>query len=296
MEQAEFAAKSKRLSTSTAVLLAGQWDASGLWEDRLYQASAVLAAGQVRSAQLADEFAVSQMGAADVDLQPRAFAGVAPDGRSLPGLLRNAATVADAAPDAAAARKAARQWLTMAALTVMADTSRAAMRSAMAVRNATGYRVANVPCCQRCAVLHGRFYHWRADFPRHPRCDCGFLPVAQGESVDPPDEIPLDQIRDLSKADREAIELGADRARVINAHRGMESVTSYGKPVKATSEGMTKRGDAYKRLVRDRAERLGLTEQQLAARTDRLRPESILAQAKDQEDAIRLLRLHGYMK
>ena len=313
VELLEFQALSRKLGTATATLLANQWTAGGLWEDRLWQASATAAAGQVRAVELADQYMTAQLGGSDAALQPRAFAGVASDGRSLPGLLRGASVAANQAlaaeaPEAVvraqlgmesqrtdAARRAAESWLRTVALTLTSDAVRAGLRAGMAVRNASGIRIASRPCCGRCAVLHGRFYSWRADFQRHPRCDCTFQLVRHGEDWQAPEEIPLDQIRGLSQADRQAIELGADRSAVINAQRGMQSVTSYGKTVKGTSEGMTKRGDAYKRLVRDRAQQLGLTEKQLAGRVDRLRPESILDQARDQEDAMRLLRLHGYI-
>lgn len=286
-------ARTSAIGTATTALLSRRWRSGGLWEDKLQRAALVLTAGQVRAAELAETYAASQLGGTDLTPIPSAFGGVASDGRPLDTLLQGAAVAANRAQQGQMDR-AAEAWLKMAAMTQVADAARAALRSSMAVRDASGVRMASPPCCGRCAILQGRVYHWSAGFPRHPRCDCSYLPV-QGDDWKAPEEIPLDQIRGLSKADRQAIELGADRGRVINAHRGMVVANVHGVTVKATSEGMTKRGLAYKRLVRDRAEKLGLTEKTLARRTARLRPESILDVATNQEDAIRLLKLHGYI-
>ena len=95
-------------------------------------------------------------------------------------------------------------------------------------------------------------------------------------------EIPLDQIRGLSAADRKAVEMGADLTAVVNAQRGMYSAEVYGRRVKATFDSTMHRDAKFPR--RDNA------------MSPRLRPETILAEAKDADDAIRLLKRFGYVK
>ena len=295
MEPAEFIARTRAIGAGTATLLARRWDAGGLWADQAWQASLIVAAGQARAASVADAYVSSQVGGSDISLDPQAFAGVASDGRPLVTLMQGAAIAASGASGGefpllrysslqekqGAVDRAAKSWLQMMALTQVADVARAAMRTSMAVRNASGVRIASAPCCGRCAVLHGRFYSWRADFPRHPRCDCTYQPV-KGDDWEAPEEIPLDQIRGLSQADRKAIELGSDRNRVINAQRGMYTTEIHGQKVKATLDSTARRNSAFP--VRDNPN------------TVRLRPESILKYATDDADAIRLLAHFGYIK
>lgn len=69
----------------------------------------------------------------------------------------------------------------------------------------------------------------------------------------------------LGKAGADAVRAGADLAKVVNARRGMQ-----------TADG-----------------RLYTTE--AAGRRPRLMPERIFRDARDRDDAIRLLRLHGYL-
>lgn len=71
----------------------------------------------------------------------------------------------------------------------------------------------------------------------------------------------------FGKAGAEAIRSGADMAAVVNARRGMYTAADGRK---YTREAATRR-----RL--------------------RLMPEQIFREAKDRDDAIRLLRLHGYI-
>jgi hypothetical protein len=80
------------------------------------------------------------------------------------------------------------------------------------------------------------------------------------------------QVRGLSKAEVEAVHLGADLNQVVNAHRqgayaGM-----------TTSEGVTKRGVAGKRLQGGQ----------------RLTVGAIMRLASDREEAISLLERFGY--
>lgn len=159
-------------------------------------------------------------------------------------------------------------------------------------------RVLVPPSCDRCTILAGRIYRDLDGFARHPRCDCQHWPVsswaeaeAAGLITDPQVAFERGQVRGLSQADTQAIRDGADIQEVVNAKRGggrrpqgmTNAVTAevFGRTVKATLEGTTKRAE-WRRKHPD----LPI----------RLRPESIYEHAKDREDALRLLRLYGYLK
>lgn len=149
-------------------------------------------------------------------------------------------------------------------------------------------RMLNPPSCARCAILAGRIYRDLDAFQRHPGCDCVMVPVQDWESahdaglvVSPDKAFEEGMIRGLSKADERAIADGADIFEVVNATRGIATADLFGRHVNATTEGTTKRA-AWRKAN--------------PSRLVRLRPESIYRFAKDREDAIRLLRLYGYIK
>lgn len=157
-------------------------------------------------------------------------------------------------------------------------------------------RMLQPPSCSRCAILAGRIYRDLEVFLRHPQCDCVMVPVQDWEAAHDAGLVSSFQaafdrgeVRDLSKADAQAIEDGADPARIVNARRGTSApgITAayrtevFGRRVKATHDNATRRSQWRKanptRLVR-------------------LRPESIYQIATDREDAIRLLRLYGWIR
>lgn len=159
-------------------------------------------------------------------------------------------------------------------------------------------RVLVPPSCDRCTILAGRIYRDLEGFARHPKCDCQHWPVeswaeaeAAGLVTDPQVAFERGQVRGLSKADEQAVRDGADLQEVVNAKRGggrrpqgmTNAITAdiFGKTVKATLEGTTKRAE-----WRRKHPNLPI----------RLRPESIYEHAKDRDDAIRLLRLYGYIR
>lgn len=181
----------------------------------------------------------------------------------------------------------------------VADAGRTASQVEFVARpNWTNYvRMLNPPSCGRCAVLTGRIYRDLDAFARHPGCDCVMVPVTSWQAAH--DEGLLTsaqalfergQLTGLSKADNRAITDGADIATVVNARRaGVRSPAGitdaysteiFGRTVKATLSGTTKRS-AWRKAN--------------PTRLVRLRPESIYKFAKDREDAIRLLRLYGYI-
>jgi hypothetical protein len=172
----------------------------------------------------------------------------------------------------------------------VADAGRAAAQAEIVARpDWTNYvRVLNPPSCARCAILAGRIYRDLDGFARHPLCDCIHWPVESWDQAhdlglvfSAKDAFEKDQVRGLSKADAQAISDGANISQVVNAARGMSTADIFGRRgVKSTTAGTTKRS-AWRKANPDRA--------------IRLRPEAIYEAAKDAEDAIRLLRLYGYL-
>ena len=158
-------------------------------------------------------------------------------------------------------------------------------------------RVLVPPSCDRCTILAGKTYRSEEAFERHPQCNCEHWPVgteeaarASGLIIDPQEAFDAGQVRGLSKADERAIRDGADMAQVVNAkrapRRGAPGITNaisaeiFGRHVEATLSGTTRRA-AWRRANPN----LPI----------RLRPQSIYQYAKDREDALRLLRLYGYL-
>lgn len=120
-----------------------------------------------------------------------------------------------------------------------------------------------------------------------------------GEVAESPNDL-FDQgrITDLSKANTRAIQDGADVGQVINAYRrtaGMQFAQSpairrapsfRGGTNKFTTEGTTGRG-------RGGQQQIGLRRNGVAQ--DRLMPESIYRNATSHENAIRQLKLYGWI-
>lgn len=172
----------------------------------------------------------------------------------------------------------------------VADAGRAASQAEFVARpDWTNYvRMLNPPSCSRCAILAGRIYRDLDAFLRHPGCDCVMVPVtgwqeAHDEGLISSAEVLFEkgQIRGLSQADTRAITDGADISQVVNAAQGMATADVFNRRgLKVTTAGTTKRS-AWRKANPNRPYRL--------------RPEAIYANAKDREDAIRLLRLYGYI-
>lgn len=171
----------------------------------------------------------------------------------------------------------------------IADAGRTASQVEFVARpDWTNYvRMLNPPSCPRCAILAGRIYRDLEEFQRHPGCDCVMVPVTDWQDAhdkglvsSAQDLFDRGQLHGLSQADEQAIRDGADIAAVVNAHRGMLAADVFGRRVKATTAGTTKRS-AWRKAN--------------PTRLVRLRPESIYRFATDREDAIRLLKLYGYI-
>jgi hypothetical protein len=177
----------------------------------------------------------------------------------------------------------------MATVTQVADAGRAATGVGIAARPGVGYvRMVHPGCCQRCAVLAGKSSRSIA-FPRHPGCQCRAVPTGEHPQGDLVEAIEAKDVRDLTKAQRKAIADGADMNQVINSHRVYTSREGIHTPARSadgmtTTEGATRRGIA--------GGRLGAASKQ---RARRLTPEGVYRLASTHEEAIALLRAHGYL-
>lgn len=148
-------------------------------------------------------------------------------------------------------------------------------------------RVLVPPSCKRCVVLAGRIYRDNEGFERHPKCDCVHWPVQDwneahdlGLVSSPQEAFDKGIIRDLTAAETKAIEDGADITTVINSSSGIYTADLFGRRVKATRYGTTKRS-AWRKAN--------------PSRLVRLRPEAIYKIAEDHADLLRMLRLYGYL-
>jgi hypothetical protein len=260
---------------------------TGSWGALLPQALAVLGTSQATAAAAAGTYvddALEAQGAAPAvagRIAVESFAGIASDGRPLASLLLQPSLTAlrqiEQGASPARALAMGRFSLDMITRTQVADAGRVAVGTAIAARpEVRGYvRMIVGKTCSRCLILAGRRYEWNQGFRRHPRCDCRHIPVADdvpGDiSTDPDayfrslDRSEQDEL--LGKDGAEAVRNGADMAAVVNARRGMY-----------TADG--------RRYTREAARR----------QRRRLMPEQIFREAKGRDDAIRLLRLHGYIR
>jgi len=189
--------------------------------------------------------------------------------------------------------------------TQVADAGRVADLVATTARpQATGYvRMLVGQSCSRCVLLAGRWYRYNAGFQRHPKCDCVGLPGRENTAGDIRTNptayfhslSPADQDRIFTKAGAEAIRNGADINQVVNARRGVQTASLFGRDVLVTTEGTTTRGLAGIRLGARQTQTKNAADRYRRATRVRLMPEQILRDAKDRDDALRLLRLHGYL-
>ncbi|EFL01594.1 conserved hypothetical protein [Streptomyces sp. SPB78] len=271
-------------------------------------------AGQLTAAEGAGAFVAQAMAARGAgaafaaELRPAAFAGIASDARPLttllylPGITTYTSLAAGMDPQAALAAGLSQMGRMIS--TQIADASRSATQVAMTShRRCIAYvRVVKLPACGRCIILAGKQYSYSTGFQRHPKCDCGMDPIdieRWGDVPSPEDLVkqmsPEEQRRRLGAAAVDALDKGADLAQVVNARRGMQTMTAYGHTVKATTEGATVRGLAGKRLAAEFGAEKVRGQRYRVARTPRLMPEEILRISTSREQQLRLLRKHGYL-
>ena len=154
-------------------------------------------------------------------------------------------------------------------------------------------------------------------------CDCRHIPSRESRAgdltTDPQayfDSLTAEQQNKLfTKAGAEAIRDGADITQVVNARRGMSTaqqnvagwipkgrlsrIEVYGQQIATTTEGVTRRGAAYRAMSQAgyarRQTDVRNGRRYFRARAPRLMPEGIYEIAEGREDALRLLRLYGYL-
>lgn len=296
-------------------------DLTGSWESLVGpEIVRAVALGQAAAASGSDEYvaavAIAEAGESDPAgrVRPSAFSGRAADGRSLESLLylpviTTKEAIGAGLDDVEAMMRGLNQLLRMAASEV-ADAGRGATGvSITANRTINGYiRVVNPPACSRCLILAGKEYGWNAGFQRHPRCDCVHMPaklIKRGRSHPGVFDVKAhfsslsaaEQNRIFTVAGAQAIRDGANITSVVNARRGMYTVDAYGRRVRATREGVTRRG-AFYRAERARAIASGRVPASGAGfrlRTPRLLPEEIYKLAATRDEAIAMLRRFGYL-
>jgi hypothetical protein len=242
-------------------------------------------------------------------------------------LVATAFTVSPAAPSVIETVKTQFEFDRIVA-SLVSDAGRSAMGAFTASRRREvgNIRVLTPPSCSRCAILAGRYYRWSEGFKRHPQCDCTMVPGTEAAgSWDPNGAYERGEIgtyrtmpdgsrrfeQGLTKAQRQAVDDGADITQVVNANRGLQTVNFAGRPLRVTTEGTTSRGLAYSSLAkRGSSEKVSagygtrLTASgpetravtKTVARAPRLSPEAIYRVSEGNRDtAVRLLRANGYI-
>lgn len=264
-----------RQAEATTILARRSWakvrltDLDGSWSAVAARMTAVVAAGQLGAARAGAAY-VPQVTAVDpvAAVVPEALAGVASDGRGLESLLYGAVVhVKDAVSRSQDnPLDVGRRWIDLLVRTQVADAGRGAAGIAIAATPGMGWvRMVSPPCCSRCAVLAGKFFRYNDGFQRHPGCDCRHVPCTRSDADAFQSSVPLEQVRDLSAAERKAVSDGADLAQVVNARRGSDGMT--------TTEGTTRRTFPGQRLT----------------------PDAIYKVSATRDEAIRRLRENGYL-
>lgn len=257
---------------------------------------ALMITGQIRNAALAAAYipaVLAETGQATAPvgtLVPAALAGVASSGLPLDSTLYGAVVTAgqafNAGAGAAEALASGADALSTLVLSQLQDTARVGASVTMtADPKVTGWvRMLQEPSCSRCIILAGRVYKYSDGFQRHPNCDCRHIPASEDAAGDLRTD-PEAYFASLSRAEQDrifgedaaqAIRLGADINQVVNAERGMRDTVLDGQTLKTTLSSTTNRG-----VFRGKG--------------PRLMPETIMQLAASRADAIRLLRVNGYI-
>ncbi len=277
----------QRISVAAAEDVTRMWssmsdDFDTSWSAIATPAFETVAAAQTAAASTGAAYVGQILAETDVNapavasVAPRAFGGVAPDGRQLSTLMQGAtvrakeAVAAGLSPELALA--AAGGWLQGIVLDSVRAANRGAVAAGITVRpRVQGWvRMLNPPSCKFCITLAGKWFRWNEGFQSHTHCDCRHIPAQEAAAgdltVDPYayfrsiDETAQNRL--FGKADAQAIREGADIYRVVNVRsRGL-----------STSRQARKFGTPSRMTVDD-----------------------VYAAAKGRDDAIRLLSREGYV-
>lgn len=273
MEPSEVRRRIIGYGSSASTLAGRQWRTMRTlddWPNVATRLTLMVQANMIAAARFSAGEAVDALGS-DAKVNPAAWGRSASDGRPLDSLLYSgvvhARTLYGSGRTDEQIMAAGLAWVQNIIGTQVNDTARSASGAVMtATPNAGWIRYVNVPCCQRCAVLAGKWFRWNEGFRRHPSCRCMHRPA---KSRDIPagwaQAVHDEDIHDLTEAQRKALAEGADRNRVLNAYRGTNS----------TSERLA---------MHSTSERGGV-----------LTPEGIYARSKSREEAVELLRRYGFL-
>ena len=241
------------IQKSTVARVAELWSllsigdpAGDYWQGGVGEAIAqTVSAGQYAAANTAGLYvdqAVTDQGVpiGEYAVDARAFSGVSETGGSLKSAMFRVvqALLADLAAGRPRleAQLSAKARATLFGGNEVANAARAAESAGITgTSHVTGYiRELNLPSCDRCIILAGRWYRWSAGFQRHPRCDCFHIPAVdaqQGADFSPHEYFDslsaAEQDNIFGKANAEAIRMGADMGRVVNANQSTLPVGVY---------------------------------------------------------------------
>lgn len=241
-------------------------------------------------------------------LNPDAFAGYMPDGDPLEIIPRavakrvreRLALYEEPTPqEYRQAWEAGGHLLATITQTALIDTQRMAKAVAGLMRPKTLYvRMANPPCCARCAILAGKRGYWDKPFLRHPGCDCTQVAVPDDGSIHfegPGFDVQAywdslsaaDQDKVFTKSGAAAIRAGADINQVVNSRIGMSAAGQS-----FTTMGTTSRSKTMRYYYgRPKGSVKGMP------RVQRLSvPEIISRTQGDQQHRVELLYKHGYIR
>lgn len=327
----DFSEELRRLTATLLLTARNAWSSvpptniTGGWTAIATQLLAQLAAAQIAAARLGDEYVPAVL--AELGIDPAAVASVVPGSLAVGSSGVDLATVLRSVPlralhvasedDLLAGLEAGGSLLDGIIMTQVGDAGRlAASMRTVASRSVGGYiREVGPSACSRCLVLAGKYYRWSSGFLRHPRCMCVNVPVGQsagrGMLTDPDEAFRrmsrAQQDRIFTKSGAQAIRDGADISQVVNARRGALGLSPAGGRLTAVERAELQGGLPRGRLqttnlfgrdvftTTEGTTRYGLAGATVAGRA-RLMPESIYQLAKDRDDAIRLLRLNGYLR
>lgn len=300
--------------------MGGDWDRS--WQRISPDLVGAVSDAQLKMAVASTEYMtdfLAEVNLADQavsEVRPQSLVGYSSDGVRLDGLLYGGVVAAreSALLNGSNAPQSLRDglaWLGPVVSSQISDAGRTATMLGTAARpNLTGYtRFLNPPSCQRCAVLAGRVYRYSQGFKRHPQCDCVMQPAAgvgwakaEGFVSDPTANLSL--IKDLSRAQRAAIEAGADISQVVNAGRGMLTVGEGLKTRQITLSGTSARGvfgraeiSSTGQITRSVTRTQGAVSnfRLSSTSTARLTPMQISKQARTRDELVAYLRRYGYL-
>lgn len=318
----EFYSTQQNLAQTTGEQVRAAWqrhmgdDFDNSWKRAAPVLLTHLWAAQAEAAKAANTYAATAASAQGVDLvTPLAVAslvGVASNGSPLESLLHNAVGLSKRMIGrGASTQKAlgvAGDWLHLVTRGQVNDTARVAVGVNVAANTAfAGWvRVLNLPVCQRCAVLGGRVYRWTEDFDRHPGDDCTSYPVADraqaladGYVLNPQQALRDGQIKDLTEAQKAALDEGARLSDVVNVYSGMSTTATERAPsvsaIRQRDKAIQKAATA---IAQGQPDLLSFLPQQtrFPVLQARLTPEGIYRLAHgNRSEAIRLLRREGYI-